>query len=114
VPTISRKPAEPTISKKKPAAFVFDSDVHERVPMSLKSMHMKAVHQRQMVEAGFLAACTAKARKVMNDRITGIMALNFSAEEKALYHRDSAAEKEALERQLQETNPHTDGEQRAG
>jgi hypothetical protein len=40
----------------------------------------------------------AKARKDMNDRITGIIALNFSAEEKALYH--SAAEKEALERQL--------------
>jgi hypothetical protein len=65
---------------------------------SLKSTHMKAVHQRQMVEAGFLAACTAKARKDMNDRITGIIALNFSAEEKALYH--SAAEKEALKRQL--------------
>jgi hypothetical protein len=60
---------------------------------SLKSTHMKAVHQRQMVKAGFLAACTAKAQKDMNDRITGIIALNFSAEEKAVYH--SAAEKKA-------------------
>jgi DNA recombination-dependent growth factor C len=64
----------------------------------LKSMHMKAVHQRQMVKAGFLAACTAKAQKVMNDRITGIIALNFSAEEKAVYH--SAVEQEALEQLL--------------
>jgi hypothetical protein len=64
---------------------------------SLNPMDMKAVHQQQMVEAGFLAACTDKARKDMNDRITQIMALNFFEEEKALYH--SAAEKKALERQ---------------
>jgi hypothetical protein len=62
---------------------------------SLNPTDMKAVHQ--LVGAGFLAACTDKARKDMNDRITGIIALNFSEEEKALYH--SAAEKKALERQ---------------
>jgi hypothetical protein len=64
----------------------------------LRSLNPTNFHRQQMDEAGFLAACTDKAVKEMNDRITQITALNFSEEEKALYQ--SAAEKEVLERQL--------------
>jgi hypothetical protein len=54
---------------------------------SLKESDMKKGHRDQIEEAGFLAACTDNAVNQMNDRITGILALNAPEDIKTAYEK---------------------------